>query len=58
MSTLTKHAYARAQAGAPMPGVFQISPDSAVGQAIDDILLIVELSLPDEWQGQVRYLPL
>ena len=34
-------------------------PDLAVslGRAIDDILLLVECSLENEWEGQIRYVP-
>lgn len=58
VSTLTKYAYQRVEAGAPMPGVFEAGTDLAIGHAIDDLLLIVECSLEGEWEGQVRYLPL
>ena len=58
VSTITKYAYERIQAGLPMPGVFEVSRSVPVGQAIEDILLLAECSLDDEWEGQVRYLPL
>jgi len=29
-----------------------------IATAIEDLLLIAECSLPGEWEGQVRYLPL
>jgi len=29
-----------------------------LGPAIEDLLLTAECSLPGEWEGQVRYLPL
>jgi hypothetical protein len=29
-----------------------------VGQAIEDLVLLAEASLPGEWEGQVRFLPL
>jgi hypothetical protein len=41
-----------------MPGVFEVSRNVPIGVAIDDILLLAECSLDDEWEGQVRYLPL
>ena len=56
--TITKHAYARASAGKPMPGVFEVPRDLPLGGAIEDILLIAQYSLDGEWEGQVRYLPL
>lgn len=56
--THTYYAYERAHAGVGMPGVFEVSRSLPVGAVIEDILLLVECSLPGEWEGQVRYLPL
>ncbi|MBI1872850.1 MAG: DUF5615 family PIN-like protein [Acidobacteria bacterium] len=58
VSTLSKHAYERAAAGQRMPGVFEVPTSLSVGRVIDDLLLIAECSFEDEWEGQVRYLPL
>lgn len=41
-----------------MPAVFEVSRDVTIRVAIEDILLLAECSLEDEWEGQVRYLPL
>ncbi|MEX0702765.1 MAG: DUF5615 family PIN-like protein [Planctomycetales bacterium] len=57
-ATITRFAYERVRNGQPMPGVFEVGRDVSVGAAIDDLLLIAECSLEDEWEGQVRYLPL
>jgi hypothetical protein len=58
VSTLSKHAYDRIAAGLKMPGLFEVGTGLSVGRAIDDLLLLIECSLEDEWEGQVRYLPL
>ena len=58
VTTLTRHAYERVKAGLPMPGVFEVSRTVPVGRAIEDLLLLAEYSLPAEWEGQIRYLPL
>jgi len=58
VATLTAYAYARVLAGLPMPGLFEAGPSVPIATAIDDLLLIAECSLPGEWEGQVRYLPL
>ena len=58
VATITRYAYERVRAGSPMPGVFEVSRTVPVGLAIEEILLIIEYSLEDEWEGQVRYLPL
>jgi hypothetical protein len=58
VSTMTRHAYERVRAGLPMPGLFEIPQSLPLGRAIEEVLLIAELSHPDEWTNQVRYLPL
>lgn len=58
VSTLTRYAYERVEAGMRMPGVFEVSRHVPIGVAIEDILLIAECSLEGEWEGQIRYLPL
>jgi hypothetical protein len=58
VTTITRCAYERVQAGKPMPGVFEVSRRVPIGVAIEDILLIAKCSLKGEWEGQVRYLPL
>lgn len=58
VATITKYAYERIEAGLPMPGVFEVAQTASIKQIIDDILLLAECSLENEWQNQVRYLPL
>lgn len=58
VSTLTSYAYRRVAAGQRLPGVIEVSRSVPLGRAIEDILLLAELSLEDEWEGQVLYLPL
>jgi hypothetical protein len=55
---MTVYAYERVQAGRPMPGVFEVSRGLPMKQVIDDLILLTECSLDNEWEGQVRYLPL
>ena len=55
---MTRHAYDRVQAGLKMPGVFEVGRQVSVAQAIEEIMLLAACSLPGEWEGQVRYLPL
>jgi hypothetical protein len=40
-----------------MAGVFIVPATMAIGDAIEDLALLAEASLDDEWTGQVRYLP-
>ncbi len=56
--TITRYAYERVVSDQKMPGVFEISRSTPISTVIEDILLIAECSLENEWEGQVRYLPL
>jgi hypothetical protein len=58
VATLSAFAYERVEAGPPMPGLFEAGPAVPIATAIEDLLLVAECSLPGEWEGQVRYLPL
>lgn len=58
VSTITDYAYQRVREGKPMPGVFEVGRGVSIGKAVEDILLLAEYSLANEWEGQIRYLPL
>lgn len=58
VTTLSTCAYERVDSEQHMPGVFEVNRSVPMSVAIDDILLLAECSLADEWVGQVRYLPL
>lgn len=58
VTTMTVFAYQRIEMGLSMPGLFGVSRRVSVGLAIEEILLLAEYSLEDEWEGQVRFLPL
>ena len=55
---MTAYAYRRIMKGDRMPGLFEISRRVPIRSAVEDILLLTECSNPDEWEGQVQYLPL
>jgi hypothetical protein len=56
-TTMIDYAYDRVRAGIPMPGVIEVPDDVPIGKAVEDILLLAELSRNDEWEGRVVYLP-
>jgi hypothetical protein len=58
VQTLAKYAHERVNASLPMPGVIEISFRVPVRAAIEDLVVIAECGLPDEWEGKVLYLPL
>lgn len=58
MTTMRQFVDERVAAGLPLPGVFEVSQQTPIAQAIEDILLLAECSLEGEWEGQIRFLPL
>lgn len=57
VSTITRYAYDRLRQGLEMPGVFEVHDTAPIGRVIEDLLLVVESSEADDWNGQVVYLP-
>lgn len=58
VTTITRYAYERIKAGQRMPGVFEVDTFASIGQVIEDILLLTELSFEGEWESKIGYLPL
>jgi hypothetical protein len=58
VQTITHFAYIRVEKGLPMPGVFEVDPTAGLGNVIEDVLLLAECSLEDEWEGRIGYVPL
>ena len=57
-ATVPDFAYERIRAGAAMPGVIEVSRQMPIGQAVEDLLLVMEAGRPEDWDNQVIYLPL
>jgi hypothetical protein len=58
LKTVPKHAYARVAAGEPMPGIIAVPDDLPIGQAIEQLHIVVACSGEHELENQVLYLPL
>ena len=57
-ATMPDFANARVAAGERMPGVLVLYNRLPVGQAIDELVVVVECSEAAEWEGRVQYLPI
>lgn len=58
VQTLTRYAYERVREGLAMPGVIEVAHDIAIGQAIEEILIVVVTSTPEQLSNQIIYIPL
>jgi hypothetical protein len=57
-ATMPDFAYDRLVAGEPMAGMFIVNERMPIRQAIDELILLIDCSEQEEWQGTVLYLPL
>ena len=58
VTTITKYAYERVEAGKYMPGVIEVSRKVALGAATEEILYVAVVCDHGELDGQIIYLPL
>ena len=48
----------RPKTGLPMSGLILVRQAAALGQVIDDLVLIAEATTAEEWEGTIVFLPL
>ncbi len=58
VATITMYAYERVNQGLPMTGVVEVIATAPIGQIIDDLELFICCSNPEEYEGQVLFIPL
>jgi hypothetical protein len=58
VNTMTKFAYDRVKAGEVMPGVFVVPDLMDIGDAIEQLVLLITCSDPSEWENRVLFLPM
>jgi len=58
LKTIPKYAYERVKTGQAMPGVIAVPDSIPIGQAIEELALVVECCQPSEIENLVMYLPL
>ena len=56
--TVPFFAYGRVEKGMAMPGVFLVSDQMPIGQAVDEILVAADCFAPEECANLVRFFPL
>jgi hypothetical protein len=58
INTVPNYAYERVRGGQPMPGVIAMPLDAPIGPVIEDLLIVIRASEPEDYEGQVVFLPL
>ncbi len=58
VQTMIRYAYDRITADLPMPGLIEVRKDCPIGQAIDELSLIIGAGTPADFDKQVKYVPI
>lgn len=56
--TMIGFAYERVAQGLPMRGVFVVANNPVIGPIIEELLILVLCSSPDEWENRVVFIPM
>lgn len=57
-NTMAKYAYERLAAALPLPGVIVVPKQLPIGMAIEELLTLLDCSLPEEFPDRVIHIPL
>jgi len=57
-ATLVGFAYERVVRGELMSGVIAVAGQCQIGQAVEELLLLLECTADDEWVGRVCFVPM
>ena len=58
VQTLAGYAYDRVIESLPMSGIIEVKISKTIGAILEDLVLLIEASRPEEFENQVRYIPL
>lgn len=56
--TMPRYVYERVRAGQPVPGVIEVHGDTPIGAAIDDLEIMIGAGTPEDFENQVKYIPI
>jgi hypothetical protein len=58
VKTMPAFVYQRIDAGLLVPGIIEVTQSMPIGQAIDDLEVMIGAGSPADFENQVRYIPL
>jgi predicted nuclease of predicted toxin-antitoxin system len=58
VNTMITHAWSRLRASRPVPGVLVVRQALPIAVAIEELLMIALCSAAEEWENQIRFLPI
>lgn len=58
IKTMPHHVYERVHAAQTVPGVIEVHGDTPISVAIDELEIMIGAGSPQDFENQVRYIPL
>ena len=58
VQTMIGYAYDRVKAGLPMPGLIEVLRTCPIGLAIDELAIMIGAGSPEDFDQQVKYIPI
>lgn len=58
VATMPGYVYERVRANLPVPGVIEVKRSLPIGQAIDELEVMIGAGTPEDFENLVRYIPL
>lgn len=58
VQTLAGYANYRVRAGLKMPGIIEVKMSKSIGTIKDELVLMIAASSPEEFESQVKYIPI
>lgn len=58
VNTMRGYVFERVQSMLPVPGVIVVKWGTPIGKAIDELEILIRASTPDEFENQVKFVPL
>ncbi len=58
VTTMIGFALERIAAGAEMPGLIAVALSASIRDATDDLALLIDCSLPGEWENRILFIPI
>ena len=58
VKTIPAYVYERVRLGQPVPGIIEVHDDTPIGQAIDDLEILIGAGTPQDFENQVKYVPI
>lgn len=58
VATITRYAYERLANNLTLAGVIEIHANAPIGRVIEDLFMILECGVAEDFDGQIYYLPL